>query len=45
VLAPDSICFEDRRAGQVGVQPDPNDWQQHFDEMTYRVDLHSRSVQ
>jgi dienelactone hydrolase len=37
VLAPDSICFEDRRAGQVGVDPHPADWQQHYNEMTYRL--------
>ena len=37
VLAPDSICFEDRRAGQVGVEPHPSDWQQHYNEMTYRL--------
>jgi dienelactone hydrolase len=37
VLAPDSICFEDRRAGHVGVEPAPGDWQQHYDEMTYRL--------
>ena len=37
VLAPDSICFEDRRAGQTGVEPHPDDWKQHYDEMTYRL--------
>lgn len=37
VLAPDSICFEDRRAGCTGVDPDPTDWEQHYNEMTYRL--------
>jgi len=37
VLAPDSICFEDRRAGRIGVEPHPLDWQQHYNEMTYRL--------
>jgi dienelactone hydrolase len=37
VLAPDSICFEDRRAGGVGVEPHPADWEQHYNEMTYRL--------
>lgn len=37
VLAPDSICFEDRRAERIGIDPDPSDWQQHYNEMTYRL--------
>lgn len=37
VLAPDSICFEDRRAGHTGIDPDASDWQQHYDEMTHRL--------
>jgi dienelactone hydrolase len=37
VLAPDSICFEDRRAGQAGIDPHPADWEQHYNEMTYRL--------
>ena len=37
VLAPDSICFEDRRPDGVAVEPHPNDWQQHYNEMTYRL--------
>jgi len=37
VLAPDSICFEDRRAGVKGVEPHPADWDQHYNEMTYRL--------
>jgi dienelactone hydrolase len=37
VLAPDSICFEERRSGGVGCEPHPTDWQQHYDAMTYRL--------
>jgi dienelactone hydrolase len=37
VLAPDSICFEDRRAGHTGINADPSDWQQHYNEMTHRL--------
>ena len=37
VLAPDSICFEDRRSGRSGVEPHVSDWQQHYNEMTYRL--------
>lgn len=37
VLAPDSICFEDRRAGHTGINPDPSDWQEHYNEMTHRL--------
>ena len=40
VLAPDSIAFEDRRAGRTGTQPaqDPEeDWLQHFNQMAYRL--------
>jgi dienelactone hydrolase len=37
VLAPDSICFEDRRRGCTGTGPHPDDWQQHYDEMSYRL--------
>ena len=40
-LAPDSICFEDRRTNQQGIEPDPddpdNDWLQHYNEMAYRL--------
>lgn len=39
-LAPDSICFEDRRPTQQGMTPDPdpdNDWLQHYNEMAYRL--------
>jgi len=40
VLAPDSICFEDRRAQQSGVEPDPDtgaDWLQHYNALCYRL--------
>lgn len=39
VLAPDSICFEDRRKNAHGTEPLPEDqdfWQ-HFNEMCYRI--------
>lgn len=39
-LAPDSICFEDRRTNQQGILPDvdpDNDWLQHYNEMCYRL--------
>jgi dienelactone hydrolase len=50
VLAPDSICFEDRRSKRRGREPDPQpgaDWLQHFNEMAYRLlcgDLLMRKV-
>ena len=37
VLAPDSICFEDRRSGRTGIEPHESDWQQHYNETTYRL--------
>lgn len=38
VLAPDSICFEDRRKDCKGtIVDDKNDWLQHFNEMCYRI--------
>ncbi len=37
VLAPDSITFEDRRAGVRGVEPDQCDWLQHYNAMSYRL--------
>jgi len=38
VLAPDSICFEDRRFNMKGTESDDEaDWLQHFNEMTYRL--------
>ncbi|MBK9322667.1 MAG: dienelactone hydrolase family protein [Bdellovibrionaceae bacterium] len=39
VLAPDSICFEDRRPNKKGIEADTwdNDWLQHFNEMTFRL--------
>jgi dienelactone hydrolase len=37
VLAPDSICFEDRRRNQSGILPHESDGMQHFNEMCYRL--------
>jgi dienelactone hydrolase len=38
VLAPDSICFEDRRPNRQGTVPDgDNDFFQHYNEMCYRL--------
>jgi dienelactone hydrolase len=38
VLAPDAICFEDRRHCMRGTEPDPdNDWNQHFNEYAHRL--------
>lgn len=38
VLAPDSICFEDRRRNRRGVEPEPDrDVEQHYNEMCYRL--------
>lgn len=38
VLAPDSICFEDRRRNRAGTQADEAaDVAQHFNEMCYRL--------
>ncbi len=38
VLAPDSICFEDRRKNCMGTEPDEAaDIAQHFNEMCYRL--------
>ena len=37
VLAPDSICFEDRRRERTGTDPHPDDWLQHYNEMSYRL--------
>lgn len=39
-LAPDSICFEDRRPNTSGKEPDPSpekDFLQHYNEMCYRL--------
>lgn len=48
VLAPDSICFEDRRRQRSGRDPDLGaDWLQHYNEMAYRLlsgDLLMRKV-
>jgi dienelactone hydrolase len=40
VLAPDAICFEDRRAQCSGIEPNPNtdaDWLQHYNALCYRL--------
>lgn len=37
VLAPDSICFEDRRRDVAGTKPDEGDVAQHYDELCYRL--------
>ena len=39
VLAPDSLCFEDRRIGARGIEPQPGDldFLQHYNEMCYRL--------
>jgi dienelactone hydrolase len=38
VLAPDSICFEDRRSNRTGTEPDESaDVEQHYNEMCYRL--------
>jgi dienelactone hydrolase len=38
VLAPDSICFEDRRINRIGIEADENaDVEQHYNEMCYRL--------
>jgi dienelactone hydrolase len=37
VLAPDSICFEDRRGNRTGTDPDEADAAQHYNELCYRL--------
>jgi dienelactone hydrolase len=37
VLAPDSICFEDRRNNKNGITPDEDDFWQHYNQMCYRI--------
>jgi dienelactone hydrolase len=38
VLAPDSICFEDRRSNLTGIEADEGaDVEQHYNEMCYRL--------
>lgn len=37
VLAPDSMCFEDRRKNKSGIEADEGDWLQHYNEMSYRL--------
>jgi dienelactone hydrolase len=37
VLVPDSICFEDRRPSQVGIEAHEDDVAQHYNEICYRL--------
>lgn len=37
VLAPDSVAFEDRRPAGPGTDPRHDDWNQHYNELTYRL--------
>jgi dienelactone hydrolase len=38
VLAPDSVCFEDRRPHRSGLEADEDgDWLHHFNEMAHRL--------
>jgi dienelactone hydrolase len=37
VLAPDAVCFEDRRRGATGTEPHAGDDRQHYDEMASRL--------
>ncbi len=37
VLAPDSVCFEDRRHNATGIDEDAGDFLQHYNEMAYRL--------
>jgi dienelactone hydrolase len=38
VLAPDSVCFEDRRSNRTGIEADEDaDVEQHYNEMCYRL--------
>lgn len=37
VLAPDAICFEDRRRNASGIEPREDDHAQHYNEMAYRL--------
>jgi dienelactone hydrolase len=37
VLAPDSIAFEDRRRAICGRDPHPGDFEQHYNELAYRL--------
>ena len=44
VLAPDSICFEDRRSNCTGIEADEEaDVEQHYNEMCYRL-LHGDTL-
>lgn len=35
VLAPDAVCFEDRRRASFGAPPSDGGWLQHYNEMAY----------
>lgn len=37
VLAPDSIAFEGRRPAGEGTDPRDDDWDQHYNELAYRL--------
>lgn len=37
VLAPDSVAFEDRRPAGPGTDPREDDWDQHYNEVAYRL--------
>ena len=37
VLAPDALCFEDRRRNATGTAPHPDDDLQHYNELAYRL--------
>ncbi len=37
VLAPDSVAFEDRRPAGPGTDPRDDDWDQHYNALTYRL--------
>ncbi len=37
VLAPDTVCFEDRRRTGPGTEPRQGDWLQHYNETAYRL--------
>jgi dienelactone hydrolase len=43
VLAPDSICFEDRRWNRTGTEADDTDVEGHYNEMCYRL-LHGDTL-
>jgi dienelactone hydrolase len=43
ILAPDSLCFEDRRTQRTGIEEDEADVEQHYNEMCYRL-LHGDTL-